>query len=566
MLVRLTVENFALFERCDVELAAGLNALTGETGAGKSLLLDALECILGGRASTDLIRQGADTSLVEAFFTIGDSALISTLEAVLGVPLPDGEIILRRRLSRSGRFSAEANGRAIPVSTLRQAGDVLVDIHGQNEHQRLVQPAVQLDMLDAFGGSGKERSSYAAAYDGLRDSVAEVSRIEAERDSLEKEKDFLAHRVRELEAAALKSDDELDALLSRRQMAANHQQIVDVVTELHRRVYYDDDSMTAAIERLAVKLSRLEGVSKDLDRWKALLEEASVTLAEAGREAGALAASMERSQNDLERIDDRIAVLKSLCRKYAPTLGGCRETLRREKERLDGLGSLGVRLEDAAKAAAAARKALLEADSRLSKERHAAAGKLTKKVEAELHALGMREARFRIDFTVLTELSSPQDVKDASPAGLEICDFMLMPNPGEGWAPLGKIASGGEVARAMLALKTVLAGADKTPVLVFDEIDADIGGRLGEAVGRKLRAISSAHQVIVVTHLPQIAAFAQRQFRVEKSSRAGRTVAAVEAVAGKERLAELAEMLRGREKAKEALEQAEKMLAAARDL
>jgi DNA repair protein RecN (Recombination protein N) len=563
MLARLSVENFALFERCDVELAAGLNALTGETGAGKSLLIDAIETVLGARASVDLIRLGADSALAEAFFVVEDAVLVSSIEEILGSKLENGEVLIRRKLPRSGRFTAEVNGRVVPLSVLRQVGELLVDIHGQNEHQRLIQPSVQMDALDSFAGLSNERAAFQAAYQDLRSRVDALSSLAAERETLEREKDFLAHRVSELEAAAVKSDDELDELLARRQMAAHHQQISDAVAELHRRAYHDDDSLAASLDRIAARLGRLQGLSPEIDRWAKLIEEASLRLNEAGREAGEFLASYDWSPGELERIDDRIAVLRSVCRKYGPTPADCRATLAAEKAKLDSLGSIDIRLDDARKAAEAARKTLLAAGQRLSKARNASAAKLSKRIESELASLGMDEARFRVDFATLTGLAAPEDVKDASPAGLESCEYMLMPNPGEGWAALRKIASGGEIARTMLALKSVLAAADRTPVLIFDEIDADIGGRLGEALGRKLRAISAARQVLVVTHLPQIAAFAERQLRVEKATDRTRTIACVKPLAGGRRIEELAEMLRGPKNAKEAYEQAEKMLKAA---
>jgi len=563
MIVRLSIENFALLERCDIEFAPGLNALTGQTGAGKSLLIDALGSILGERTPTDLIRHGCDSGAVEAFFAVEGDGLAKALGEILGTQVENGELVLKRRLSRSGRATAEANGRSIPLTTLRAAGELLVDIHGQNEHQRLLSNAVQLESLDLFAGIEATTRRFAEAYEELRERVKDMCTVEADRANLEREKEFLEHRVKEREAAKLGPDDELDKLVARKELVANQQQVTDTVGDLHRRLYDAEDSMAAAVERLIGRLSKLHGLSKDIDRWASLLEEAKVTLAETGREAGEFLRQYTWSPGELERVDDRIATLRTLCRRYGPTIADCKKTLASEKARLQSLGSIDIRLQDARKAAQAARTAALAVWRDLAKRRHDAAGKLAKKVKAELASLGMDQADFRIDFTTLTELASPEDVDKASPAGLESVEFMLMPNPGEGWAPLRKIASGGEIARGMLALKSVLAAADRTPVLVFDEIDSDIGGRLGEAIGRKLRSLASVHQVMVVTHLPQIAAFAQRQLRVEKTTEKGRTTASVHTLSREGRVAELAEMIRGPEKAKEAFDQAEKMLKSA---
>ena len=276
MLVRLTVENFALLERCDIEFAEGFNALTGQTGAGKSLLIDALVSILGARVSVDSIRKGCESGLVEAFFQIDDAVLADMLAGILSVPLENGELLLRRTLSRRGRSTAEANGRSIPIAALRAAGDILVDIHGQNEHQQLLSNAVQMALLDIFAGLQGRAERFTKAHSRLKTRVDELRRLDAERESLERERDFLEHRVGELEAAALKDDGELDDLLSRREMAANHQQVTDVVTELHRRLYDSDGSVASVIERLITRLSRLDGLSSEIDRWEGLLEEAKV--------------------------------------------------------------------------------------------------------------------------------------------------------------------------------------------------------------------------------------------------------------------------------------------------
>lgn len=561
MLVRLSVEDFALFRKCDLELAPGLNALTGETGAGKSLLLDALECVLGGRASSDLIRKDCDNASVEAFFSFVDSSLCGAIGELLGGALPDGELLLRRTLSRAGRAAAQANGRCVPLSVLKQLGELILDIHGQNEHQRLIRPSVQLEALDAYAGLGGLRTRAAEAYRRLVRSVEDEAAIAAEKIGMERDRELLSHRVRELESAAIKSPDELDQLLARRHAAAHRRQIVDTVSQMYRRLYEDDDSLGAAIEQIAARLARLSEVLPEARRWNKLLDEADVLLSEAGREAGEYLNSGEAADESIESIDDRIAVLRGLCRKYGPTLADCLATLETEKARLNALGSADVRLKAAAKESESARVEFLAVSVALASGRKAAAAKFRARIKSELASLGMAEADFRVDLRRLTDLDKPADIRDAGPSGLDACEFMLMPNPGEGWAPLSDIASGGEVARAMLALKSVLAGADRTPVLVFDEIDADIGGRLGEAVGRKLRNLSDAHQVLVVTHLPQIAAFAGKQIQVRKASRSGRTAAELVVLDGEARLRELAEMLRGRESAAEAIDQARKMLA-----
>ena len=562
MLVRLTVENFAILERADLEFGSGLNALTGQTGAGKSLLIGALGCILGERASSDFLRKGCDEGLVEAFFVVEDRRLAERISEILASPLDDGELLLRRRLLSSGRFPAEANGRSAPVAALKAVGELLVDIHGQNEHQRLIRPAVQLEELDLYAGLDGERTAFEAAWRALRQRWRELQHLRREKEELEREKDFLEHRVNEIKSARITSEDELEELTAERKAASHHQEIAEAVSAVADRLYRSEGAASALVERLIAKLSRLEGISKDIDRWAGMLSEAKVLLSEVGLEADRFLSATHHSPARLEKIQDRIATLRGLCRKYGPSLADCMGTLETEQSRLDELDSIDIRIEDGGKAAKDAAGAAA-AGARLSKKRAAAAGKLSRAVEKELAELGMKEARFRVDLTDAAKLENPGDVEKVGAAGLESVEFMLMPNPGEGWAPLRKIASGGEIARAMLALKSVLAAVDRVPVLVFDEIDADVGGRMGETVGRKLAALSAHHQVVLVTHLPQIAAFAETQFTVTKAGKGGRTVTEVHTLSREGRLEELAEMLRGPEKSAEAMDQAEKMLSAA---
>ncbi len=560
MLKRLSVENFAIVEHADLEFAPGLSALTGQTGAGKSLLIDALGCILGQRASSDFLRRGCSEGCVEAFFVIEDSRLAERIGSILAGPIQDGELLLRRRLTASGRFPAEVNGRSVPVSLLKSIGELLVDIHGQNEHQRLISPVVQLEELDLYAGLAAKRNRFSAAWQRLREGWERLSRLRDERDLLERERDLLDHRINELSSARIRSADELDELSDRRDEAAHHQRIAETVSEVAQRLYTSEGSLASVVERLLGKLSRLEGITGDIDRWAEMLRQAKVLLAEVGLEADRHLGRIDGSPGRLEEIENRMAALRGLCRKYGPGLADCMETLEEDKARLADLESMDVRVEDAEKAAREALERTAAAGRRLSTGRAEAAAKLARAVEDHLGELGMKEARFNVELAPVGGLEKPSDVDNIGQSGLDFVEFMLMPNPGEGWSSLSRVASGGEIARTMLALKSVLAGVDRVPVLVFDEIDTDIGSRMGETVGRKLAALSKHHQVILVTHLPQIAAFADRQFTVTKARKGSRTITEVRPLTRQGRLKELAEMLRGPEKSAEALDQAEKML------
>jgi DNA repair protein RecN (Recombination protein N) len=561
MLRELSVQNLALIEDVRVELRPGFCAWTGETGAGKSLLLGALGLLLGDRGSVELLRSGADELRVTGRFDLDDPAVRAAVERALNMTLDDGEVILSRRLSRAGRGGAYVNDQPVAIKTLEQIGTSLVDIHGQRETQSLLAPAYQLQVLDDYGNLAKHRQAYTDAAAKLREARRRYQRLAAERQQRQRELTLLRFEREELDQAALEPG-ELAELSRERQRLANAQQLRAFAEGGYATLYEDEGSV---VDRLG-KVEREAGGWAEIDTELAGVVERLQALHEQVHDvARALRRLGDRWEADPERLGEveaRIQLLRKLESKYRKPIDelivyrvGLDEQERKlqsEEDDLDGLEAemraLFTQLKDAA------------AD--LSKQRHKVARKLAAAVQKELTDLGMPDARLGAELSVI-ELGD--DPASEIPAfGIDELDLTLAANPGEPARPLRKVASGGELSRTMLALKTVLASHDRTGTLVFDEIDANVGGRLGDVLGRKLAALGQTHQVICVTHLPQVASYAGHHWTIRKSKRAGRTLTQIAELTEPERLEELATMLRGEARSETTRQEASAMLEAAR--
>ncbi|HEX6548747.1 MAG TPA: DNA repair protein RecN [Candidatus Dormibacteraeota bacterium] len=514
MLKSLHVRDLALVERAEVGFQRGLNLLTGETGSGKSLVVDALGLALGGRASTDQVRHGADRALVEASFETDG-----------------GELALGREVGRRGQ--ARIDGRPTTPAQLRELGRRLVGVHGQHEHHSLLDTEAQTDLLDAFAGVQGLREAVASAHEAWTSAAQHLAGLERMRDRGEREREYLLWQLDELRGADLRpgEDDELANERSVARHAARLQELAGTALEALR----GDEGLGAASAdiRAAAELdSRLQPLA---ERVAALEEEAADLAAELRRYAEVLDADPRR----LEQIEERLALLESLKRKH----GGSLESAIAERDRLaEQLGEaedLGSAIEAARGRADRLRADLVEAAGRLTLERERAAQLLGAAVASELQGLRLEGARFEVRLVSRPEIT---------PAGAELAEMVFSANPGEPLASLARVASGGELARVMLAIKSATAEADRLPTLVFDEVDAGIGGEAALQVGLRLKALGAHHQVLVVTHLPQIACFADHHLVVEKApGRDGRNVVRVRELNGDdERAAELARMMSGR--------------------
>jgi DNA repair protein RecN (Recombination protein N) len=547
-LMDLTVHDLALIDRVRVSFEPGLNVLTGETGAGKSLLIDALSLAVGARADSTLVRHGSDSARVEALFD--------------RLPEP---LICVREVSAAGRSTARIDDEAVTASRLSEIAGRLVEIHGQHDQQRLLDERWQRELLDSFGRLERERAEMAAAVDAWRKNQAALAELALDPRELTRRLELQDHQASEIAGARLRIGEasEIQARLA----AAQHAEtIARGSVEIHEALAGEGSGareVTAAAAQRARELARVD------DRYGPVAERLlglAAELEDAAAEARDLAESVEHDPAALARLEERLSLIYSLERKYGEDEAAVIVYGEKAAEEADRLRALEASRESRQAEAARLLVGVAAAARALTKGRTAAAGRLAGAVESALGGLGFVQTRFQVAVALRSagpaepavDVEGQRVAFDAS--GVDSVAFLIAPNPGEPARPLARIASGGELSRVALAIKQILAEADRTPTLVFDEIDTGIGGRSAEPVGRSLWELARTHQVLCVTHLGQIAAYADAQFRIEKVQRDGRTVTEIRRVDGTERLAELAQMLAGAEGGAAARASAEELL------
>lgn len=558
MLVELTIQNIAIIDRLRVTFEPGMNALTGETGAGKSIIIDALGAVVGGRTSPDMLRSGEERARIEAVFDVtdrGDPVLRVLLDEA-GIEHEDGTLILARDLQSNGRSVARINGQTVTVGLLSRVGERLVDIHGQSAHLSLLRPATHLDFLDAYAGLMERRAELAALVSRVRRIRAERAALERDDRELARRMDLLRFQVEEIAGANLAPDED-EALRVERQRLSNASRLQLTADTVYRTLREGTPprgtSVVEGLRDVAKNLGELAKLDPALAEAESEVDEMVYLLEDVAATIRAYRDTVEDNPARLAEVEERLALIRDLERKYGGTIAevlafgeeAARElaTLEGSEERLaqlrdeesDVLGQIGERA------------------GKLSRARQKAAARLARAVEEEIAHLAMGRTRF-------TVFQSQEESAEGVPVGgddghtrslafdargVDRVEFLIAPNAGEAPKPLARIASGGETARLMLALKSVLATADATPTLVFDEVDVGIGGRSGQVVGETLSTLARTHQVLCITHLAQVAAFADGHFRIMKRDARGRTVSDVERLDESERIEELAAMLDG---------------------
>ncbi|MDA8098190.1 MAG: DNA repair protein RecN [Nitrospiraceae bacterium] len=562
MLKELSIKNLAIIDRLTVEFSGGLTVLTGETGAGKSIVVDALGLALGDRASSDLVRSGSDEAVVEASFDLNGKGPVRVRELLSeqGITVePSEDLIVRRVISAAGKSKVYVNGSQVSLATLSSVGALLADIHGQHEHQSLLSPEQQLDMLDAFGGLLPLREAVGALAGrshALRKELADLEAGERERAQRE---DLLRYQVQEIEGARI-AEGEDESLAAEQRVLANAEKLAGLASAADDALYSSDSSALAALKRAIGNLRDIAAIDPALAPQLDLLESGRAQIEEAAREIASYAERVEFDPARLDEVGDRIDLLQKLKKKYGASLaevtafGG---TAAAELARIEGRSGEMARL---SREIEALKSELTQKAKELTKKRTAAGRELEKKVEAELGHLAMK----RTTFAVRISQEPGEDTSDGhrvGPKGADRADFLISANPGEEPRPLAKIASGGELSRIMLALKTILVEGDPIPTLVFDEVDAGIGGAVAEEVGRKLRRIAGKRQVFCITHLAQIASMATSHYGVAKSVKKDRTSTEVRRLDEKERVDEIARMLGGKTITDATLKHAAEMIA-----
>ena len=572
MLTELVIRDFAIIDELRISFEPGLNVLTGETGAGKSIIIDALGAVLGERIGPDVVRSGAKAAMVEAIFDIsclGSRSALTQFATELGIDLDEGTLILAREVAAGGRSTARINGRATTAGSLNRAGALLVDIHGQSDHLSLLHQHEHLNVLDRFAGTIADRHAFAEIVHQLRDVRRSIDSLVRGARERERRIDLLSFQVSEIEEANLEPIED-ERLSSERDVLMNAERLAAEAVLAHALLAgseIDGEESPSAIEilqRASAQLDAIALVDASMNATAERLRDALFALEDAVSETRDYRDRIEANPARLEAVDERLDLIRKLKRKYGESIGDviaygveasvelakltggemdAAVLLEREAQLLDEIAGLGTVL---------------------SGKRSQAARRLEQGVESAIAELNMGRSRFAVSIEQResTEGALFGDGRRVGfdETGLDRVEFMLAANAGESLKPLARVASGGEMARLMLALKSILAIADETPTLVFDEVDVGVGGRSGQVVGEKLWGLTREHQVIVITHLPQIAAFAESHYRITKAERSGRTVSNVVLIDGEERIDEIAAMVDGEPVTSAARENARQMV------
>jgi DNA repair protein RecN (Recombination protein N) len=554
MLLELVVENYAVVERLRVPFHAGLNLLTGETGSGKSIVVDALGLLLGARASADTIRTGETRARVGGIFDVREQAALRRILEPAGLEIEEGELLIEREILANGKSRAFVGSRPVSAALLRDLAPCLAEIHGQHDQQLLFSPDAQREMLDAFAAHRDLLEGIAGVFSQWRSAAAELEELERGEQEKLRLLDLWSFQRKEIEDAALQPDEDA-ALENERRILQNVQRLEEAAASAYAAVYDGDDTALTRVRAAAKRLDELCRIDRSLEGLREHLLAADLSLQEVAYGLRDYLGRLEANPGRLDEVESRLAAIDRLKRKYGPsiaeTLGFLSETVRR----MDALEHSGERMEELRRARQRLGAEFETLAGELRERRAAAARKLEKRVEAELAQLSMERTVFRVEMAKAAW----------SQHGADRVEFLVSPNLGEEPRPLEKVASGGEISRIALALKTCLAApshsaTDAPRTLVFDEVDAGVGGSAAEGVGRRLKKLAAANQVLCVTHLPQIASFADHHYRVEKRESQGRTVAVMEELDAEGRTREVGRMLSGQKLTPEALKNAERLI------
>lgn len=551
MLRTLRIKNLAIVENLRVDFAAGLNVITGETGAGKSVITGALGLVLGERADKTLIRAGEETCGVEASFELADPGPVDAILDELGLtPCEDGRLIVRRLISPSGSGKVLVNDSPATVQALARIGNLLIDMHGPHDHQSLLSHTFQMDLLDAAGRLAAPRAAYEDAYRLLADLEAQRHALEGDDQQVAQQIDLLRYQIKEIEDAGLTDADE-EALTNEHKAVANAQRIMALADGLRAALTEDETSAFNQMASAQRALDELAELLPEAAAWKDEAKSIAVQMQELSASVNSRADAIEGDPQRLQWLEDRLALIFKLKRKYNASLADILKSLEASRIRMKDLETRGERIAELDAQIAAARAKVEESGAELGKKRRKAGKALSDAVTRELRDLGFPHGRFDVELTP----AAP------GPSGTDAIEFGFAPNVGEPMRPLRAIASSGEISRVMLATKAVLAAHDRIPVLVFDEIDANVGGEMGLAIGDKLAGVAASHQVLCVTHLPQVAVRGATHFVVSKSVQDGRTRTQMQLVEKEQRVEEVARMLGGRDLTSVTLKHARELLA-----
>ncbi|MBM7636699.1 DNA repair protein RecN [Streptococcus saliviloxodontae] len=550
MLLEISIKNFAIIEEISLNFENGMSVLTGETGAGKSIIIDAMNMMLGARASTEVIRTGANKAEIEGFFSVDENPELDSLLEDNGIDLGD-ELIIRREIFQNGRSISRINGQMVNLTTLRAVGQFLVDIHGQHDQEELMKPSLHISMLDKFGDKAfwSVKESYQKCFDSyrrLRKQVIEKQQNEQEHRA---RIDMLEYQIAEIEAVALKSGED-DSLNQERDKLLNHKHIADTLTNAYVMLDNEDFSSLANIRSAMNDLMAIEEYDPEYKLMSESLSESYYVLEELSKRLGDVIDDLDFDAGRLQQIDARLDSINTITRKYGGTVDDVLDyfdNITKEYHLLTGNSETSDSLERELKVLEGQ---LVAAATELSQSRHQIAIQLETEIKTELTELYMEKADFQVTFTK----------SKFGKEGNEQVEFYISTNPGEGFKPLVKVASGGELSRLMLAIKSAFSRKEDKTSIVFDEVDTGVSGRVAQAIAQKIHKIGNHGQVLAISHLPQVIAIADYQFFISKESNETSTVSRVRLLSEDERVQEIAKMLAGDNVTEAALSQARELL------
>jgi DNA repair protein RecN (Recombination protein N) len=536
LLTLVRIRNLALVEDLEWELAPGFLAVTGETGAGKSIIIGALQLLLGERAEKSLIRTGAEQCTVEAAFVGEDLHKLNARLEETGVEPCHGELILKRNFSASGGNRQFINGSPTTLAVLKMLGDELVDLHGPHDHQSLLSPEKQLELLDAFAHAGDALADFRKHHVRWQELRAEHESLNTAETAREQEIELLRHQIGEIGAARLSPNEESE-IESRYRLASNRRRLIELAAGISQRLAEADDSILSQLAETQRQLRELEKIDSEIAPFSSAHASSVVELSEIARSLSHYAERLDLDPQQLAILEERVSLFETLKRKYGGSIAQVIAFGERAQERLSKIEGRDEELRRLATEIATASSQLRKSGEALRKLRARAAPVLSENIRHNLRDLGFRQFEFEAKLSVIEEPRA---------GGFDAVELLFSPNPGEPLKPLRSIASSGEISRLMLAIKSALAAQDAIPLLVFDEIDANVGGEIAHAVGAKMRGLATNHQVLCITHLPQVAAAATSHFVVTKEVAGGRTFSELREVKGKARKEEIARMLGGK--------------------
>jgi len=548
MLKSFEVKDYALIEHIAVEFGSGLNIITGETGAGKSILIDAMSLLLGERASTEVVRKGAQKSYVEGIFDLKGNKKVKLLLEENEIEFSD-ELIIRREISLKGSNRCFINDTPVNLNLVKDVGNLLVDLHGQHEHQSLLKTETHIDYLDEFGDYQELILQYKKIYSELTNKENELIELREKENSIKEKKDFYSFQIKEIDNVSPQEDEE-DKLIEELKILENSEKLSEITSEIYQLLYESDNSIQSALAKVKILLQKLNEIDRSFSDVVSESESALAQVQDISNYVRSYNSKIILDQEEVERKRERLGAINLLKKKYGGSVKSILDYRKKIGEEFELAENFSEKINELSKNIFEMRKNAGGLAKSLSKKREQAAKLVKKGIEETLKELGIQEPQFK------TQIISEHTEKDsgvyvdgkyfnATSNGIDEVEFFISTNPGEDLKPLAKVASGGEVSRIMLSLKSTLAKNDKLPLLIFDEIDVGVSGRIAQKVGRALKSLSTFHQVISITHLPQIASLADHHFSIEKTTQNERVISSIKNLPKTERITEIARLLSG---------------------